>query len=181
MVKRSVRKEGKFNLYRCTVCVDAFGDDPTPEQIKSVSYSNVKRHHESMHSDVAFVQVRSDTYFQPAEGEPVMIKKQRIEQFFPCKTWPREPCHAAGLEVTQVPHEAEPEVPQEPPLDELQDALLELGDLFFDLGQPEELQKELPEKPKRFQSMPYKIWPYEPHHLPFPPAPFYVEPNPDPI
>lgn len=174
MVKRAakmVRKEGNFHLYRCTVCLEVFGENPTPEEIKSVSYTNVKRHHESMHSDVEFVQVRGDLYYQPPEGDPVMIKRNRPEPFLPCKTWPRD---EAGLQMPRdPPHEAGPQVPQEPPLDELRDALLELGDLFFDLGEP----------PKQWQheTLPYKVWPYEPHQLPFPPAPFYVEPNPDPI
>ena len=164
MVKRgakTVRKEGNFHLYRCTVCLDSFGENPTPEEIKSVSYTNVKRHHESMHSDVELVPVRGDLYFQPAEGESV-LKKSKTKQSLPFKVWPREPL-SEGLQV-----------PQELPLDELREALLELGDSFFDL-------REEPAEEKKSETLPYKVWPYEPHHLPFPPAPFYVEPNPDPI
>jgi len=89
MFSKVVRKEGVYHLYRCTVCVrEKFGNYPTREELKSVSFSNVWRHHEALHPGVEFVRTRSDAYVQPANAAPKLLKYVAKETF--CKVWPRE-------------------------------------------------------------------------------------------
>ena len=186
MVKRVcakvVRKEGTYHLYRCNICLRAqFGENVSLAQLKSVSFTNVRKHHASMHPNVEFVPVRSDVYYQPANAPPKLLKC--FQEPMPFKLWVSEPAEPERPEPERPeperpeperpeperpePERPEPERPEPEPLDELDEETMAQLERWF--SEPES------------RLLPSKVWPYEPHQLPFPPAPFHVEPNPEPI
>lgn len=70
------RKEGRYHLYRCRICLHAkYGEDPTPAQVKSASFSNVRRHHEAAHPGLPYERERGDVYVQLATQEGKLLKQ----------------------------------------------------------------------------------------------------------
>jgi hypothetical protein len=83
--KRPPRKEGsKFFLYPCTYCISAkYGQKASPEQVRSSSFTNLQRHHESMHKGLEYIRLRGTEYVQGPErellrGDPVPKKELKL-------------------------------------------------------------------------------------------------------
>jgi len=89
--KRSRKEGSKYHLYRCQVCLlEKYGENPTPEQIKASSFTNVWRHHEARHPGAYFAFLRSDLYLHTAAADFVLPKPRKMARV----AWPpviREP------------------------------------------------------------------------------------------
>jgi hypothetical protein len=64
--KRPPRKEGsKFFLYPCTYCItEKYGVNASQDQVRSFSYTNLQRHHESKHQGLEYFRIRGTEYVQ---------------------------------------------------------------------------------------------------------------------